>query len=118
MDRYGSTPLELDRLAEHCFQRAGVIVLRISYEYIVKDQGDPFSKAGNNAMESSNKVLCAWDMVNQMPILRYIPEWFSGPGFQKQARLWRPLSCHDQVAFQFRQVANAAGTAEPSFTLR
>ncbi|KAJ7579388.1 hypothetical protein C8J56DRAFT_796263, partial [Mycena floridula] len=23
--------------------------------------------------------------------VRYIPEWLPGAGFQKQARLWRPL---------------------------
>ncbi|KAJ7584293.1 hypothetical protein C8J56DRAFT_829584 [Mycena floridula] len=58
-------------------------------------------------------------MVNQMSILRYIPEWFSGPGFQKQARLWRPLyPAMIDLPFNVVKSQMAAGTAEPSFTSR
>ncbi|KAJ7575001.1 hypothetical protein C8J56DRAFT_458033 [Mycena floridula] len=58
-------------------------------------------------------------MVNQMSILRYIPEWFSGPGFQKQPRLWRPLY-PSMIDLPFNVVKSqmAAATAEPSFTSR
>ncbi|KAJ7584337.1 cytochrome P450 [Mycena floridula] len=111
---------EPDRLAEHCFQHAGAIVLRVSYGYTAKDQDDPFIKAGNDAMESFNKGCAPGTyMVNQMPILRYIPEWFPGAGFQKQARLWRPLyPAMIDLPFNFVKSQMAAGTAEPSFTSR
>jgi len=29
---------------------------------------------------------------NQVSLVKYVPEWFPGAGFQKKARLWRKLS--------------------------
>ncbi|KAF8911208.1 cytochrome P450 [Mucidula mucida] len=82
-----------NRLLDHCFQHAGAIILRVAYGYTVKDHDDEFVKAGNDAMDSFNKGCSPGVfMVNQMPfVLRYVPEWVPGAGFQKTARLWRPL---------------------------
>jgi len=111
---------EPDHLHDHCFQHAGAIILRVAYGYMAKDKDDEFIKAGNDAMDSFNKGCAPGTfMVNQMPILRYVPEWFPGAGFQKMARLWLPLyPAMVDLPFNFVKQEIAAGTAEPSFTAR
>ncbi|KAF5358663.1 hypothetical protein D9758_007688 [Tetrapyrgos nigripes] len=107
-----------ERLFDHCFQHAGAIILRVAYGYKAKDRDDEFIRAGNNAMESFNEG-CSPSrfMVNQLPILQYIPEWVPGAGFQKTARLWRPLyGLMVKIPFDFVKQQMAAGTAEESFT--
>ncbi|KAJ7598144.1 cytochrome P450 [Mycena floridula] len=112
--------LNPDRLDHHCFQHAGAIVLRVAYGYIAQESDDPYIKAGNDAMESFNKG-CAPGayMVNQIPILRYLPEWFPGADFKRMARLWRPLfSAMVDLPFNFVKRQMAEGMAESSFTSR
>ncbi|KAF9012110.1 cytochrome P450 [Hymenopellis radicata] len=105
-------------LFEHCFHHAGAIILRVAYGYEVKDNDDEFVKAGNDAMVSFNKGCSPGAfMVNQMPFLRHVPEWVPGAGFQKTARLWRPLyPAMVDSPFNFVKKALANGTAEESFT--
>ena len=51
---------------------AGAIILRVAYGYQVKDHGDEFVKAGNDAMDSFNKGCSPGAfMVNQMPIREF-----------------------------------------------
>ncbi|THU82832.1 cytochrome P450 [Dendrothele bispora CBS 962.96] len=107
-----------ENLFDHCFHRhAGAIILRVAYGYRAKDHDDEFIKAGNTAMQSFNEG-CSPSrfMVNQLPILQYVPEWMPGAGFQRTARLWRPLySIMVKTPFNFVKEQLAAGTAEDSF---
>ncbi|KAI3611715.1 cytochrome p450 [Moniliophthora roreri] len=99
-----------EKLLDHCFQcvalrfkrintpltimhrHAGAIVLRVAYGYKAKDNNDPIVIAANEAMETLSKSLAPGAfLVNQIPILRFLPEWFPGAGFKKTARLWAPL---------------------------
>ncbi|KAJ8096416.1 hypothetical protein PM082_011579 [Marasmius tenuissimus] len=107
-----------DRLEHHCFQHAGAIVLRVAYGYTAKDYDDEFVDAGNTAMKSFNEGCTPGAfMVNNLPALRFIPEWVPGAGFQKQARLWRPLfGKMVDMPFEFVKKQLSAGTAENSFT--
>ncbi|KAG7094385.1 hypothetical protein E1B28_007985 [Marasmius oreades] len=109
-----------DRLVENTFQHAGAIILRVAYGYTAKDYDDPFVNAGNTAMDSFNKGCTPGAyMVNNLPILQYIPEWVPGAGFQKQARLWRPLfGLMVDTPFNYVKQELSAGTAEDSFTAR
>ncbi|KAF9257588.1 cytochrome P450 [Marasmius fiardii PR-910] len=109
-----------DRLVHHCFQHAGAIVLRVAYGYTAKDYDDPFVDAGNTAMETFNKGCTPGAyLVNNLPILRHVPEWVPGAGFQKQARLWRPLfGTMVDNPFNFVKQELSAGTAEDSFTAK
>uniref|UniRef100_A0A0W0F3X5 Putative cytochrome P450 n=1 Tax=Moniliophthora roreri TaxID=221103 RepID=A0A0W0F3X5_MONRR len=107
-----------EKLLDHCFQHAGAIVLRVAYGYKAKDNNDPIVIAANEAMETLSKSLAPGAfLVNQIPILRFLPEWFPGAGFKKTARLWAPLyDAMVDIPFNFVVKQLAAGTAEKSFT--
>ncbi|KAK7023504.1 hypothetical protein VNI00_016722 [Paramarasmius palmivorus] len=109
-----------ERLMEHCFQHAGAIVLRVAYGYVAKDHDDEFVEAGNVAMKSFNEGCTPGAyMVNNLPILQHVPEWVPGAGFQKVARLGRPLFGNMvDTPFNFVKRELAAGTAEDSFTAK
>ncbi|KAJ7598124.1 cytochrome P450 [Mycena floridula] len=109
-----------EELVNHCFQHAGSIVLRVAYGYTAKDTDDPFIKAANEAMESFNKGCAPGTyMVNQLPILRHVPEWFPGAEFKRMARLWRQLFfAMVDLPFEFVKSQMAEGMAESSFTAR
>ncbi|KIY61912.1 cytochrome P450 [Cylindrobasidium torrendii FP15055 ss-10] len=108
------SPTELER---HCFHHAGAIILRVAYGYEALENDDPMVKVGNEAMDTFNKGCAPGSfMVNQIPALKYVPEWFPGAGFQTTARLWRHWY-GDMVntPFDFVKKSLANGTAEDSF---
>ncbi|KAF9045250.1 cytochrome P450 [Panaeolus papilionaceus] len=55
-------------------------------------------------------------LVNFIPILRFVPEWFPGAGFQRQGRIWRECAekfCNIPFADVKEDIKN--GTAKVSF---
>ncbi|KAJ3757779.1 cytochrome P450 [Lentinula raphanica] len=56
-------------------------------------------------------------LVDQIPILRYIPEWFPGAGFKAKARIWSELrETMTNIPFGLTKEQVAAGIATPSLT--
>ncbi|KAK7029402.1 hypothetical protein VNI00_014656 [Paramarasmius palmivorus] len=89
-----------------------------AYGYKAKDTEDEIVRAANDAMETLSKAIAPGAfLVNQIPILRFVPEWFPGAGFKKTARIWAPLyDAMIDVPFNFAVEQLTAGTAEDSFT--
>ncbi|KAL1682657.1 cytochrome P450 [Schizophyllum commune] len=54
-------------------------------------------------------------LVNVLPVLKYVPAWFPGAGFQRQAREWRDM-LHNAVNRPFREVKERTTALMPSFT--
>ncbi|KAG6808632.1 hypothetical protein H0H93_016669, partial [Arthromyces matolae] len=76
-------------LATHVRHTAGAIILRISHGYEVKDHNDPLVELADKAMEQfSISMAPGAFLVDVLPILRHIPAWFPGAGFQKKAKEW------------------------------
>jgi hypothetical protein len=64
--------------------------MKIGYGIVVQESDDPYISI---AEEVSNGVAEAAIpgafLVDSFPILKYVPSWFPGAGFQKKAARWR-----------------------------
>ncbi|KAJ4477816.1 cytochrome P450 [Lentinula edodes] len=55
--------------------------------------------------------------VDQLPILKYVPEWFPGASFKRKAREWSKMRVKmTELTFNFVKQKIAMGTATPSLT--
>ena len=64
--------------------------MRIAYGIAVQESDDPYISIAqvvmNGASEAGNPG-AFW--VDFFPILKYVPSWFPGAGFQRKAARWR-----------------------------
>ncbi|KAG1756030.1 cytochrome P450 [Suillus lakei] len=107
-----------DQLQEHVRHTAGAIILRISYGYEVKENNDPFVDLADRALEEFSRATAHGAfMVDIMPSLTKIPEWFPGAGFKRLAREWHE-TVEEMVSAPYKFVKDqmAAGIAPKSFT--
>ncbi|KDQ59104.1 hypothetical protein JAAARDRAFT_33832 [Jaapia argillacea MUCL 33604] len=67
-------------------------ILDVMYGIRVKDQDDDYVKTAEDFMDSliETGVPGAF-LVDILPILKYVPAWFPGAGFQKKAEHWREV---------------------------
>ncbi|KAF8624702.1 hypothetical protein AX17_007033 [Amanita inopinata Kibby_2008] len=105
-------------LASHIRTTAGAIILRISHGYMIKEEEDPFVAIADTAMDQfSLSTAPGVFLVNLVPALNYLPDWFPGTGFKRIGREWRKtLYEMVEAPYQFVIKQMDAGTAEPSFT--
>ncbi|OBZ79585.1 O-methylsterigmatocystin oxidoreductase [Grifola frondosa] len=69
---------------------AGLLIMSLSYDIEVLPDGDPYVEMAEAAIQSITATTNAGSyLVDSLPILKYIPEWFPGADFQRQARVWR-----------------------------
>ncbi|OJA15899.1 hypothetical protein AZE42_09067, partial [Rhizopogon vesiculosus] len=75
---------EPGELMKHVQHTAGAVILRISYGYEVQEKNDPFVDLADRAVVifSESSAPGAW-MVNIIPSLAKVPEWFPGAGFKR-----------------------------------
>ncbi|KAG2156217.1 cytochrome P450 [Suillus clintonianus] len=107
-----------DQLQAHVRHTAGAIILRISYGYEVIENDDPFVEIADRALDQfSQCVAPSAFMVDNMPFLAKVPEWFPGAGFKRMAREWHK-TLEDMAAAPYKLVQDqmAAGIAPKSFT--
>ena len=72
---------------------AGETVLSIAYGIRTKQENDPYIEAAEEAVLSL--VVAAIPgafLVDSIPLLKYVPEWFPGASFQRKARRWHKLA--------------------------
>lgn len=67
-------------------------IMKVVYDINIKDSADPYISASEAILESlaAAGVPGAY-LVDVPPILKYVPSWVPGAGFQKQASLWKTL---------------------------
>ncbi|KEY75191.1 hypothetical protein S7711_01632 [Stachybotrys chartarum IBT 7711] len=83
-------------LRHHLHSLSGSVMLRILYNYKTDpDKKDPLVIVSNKVMDEFSKATSpgTW-MVDLIPWLRYVPEWFPGAEFKKTAKLWRDHLMH------------------------
>lgn len=74
--RYYSTTVSID--------------LDISYAIDVSENNDPYVVIAEKALEGFNMAsLPGTFLAEVMPLLKYIPAWIPGAGFQKKAKEWK-----------------------------
>ncbi|KAG1905769.1 cytochrome P450 [Suillus fuscotomentosus] len=107
-----------EQLQAHIRHTSGAIILRISHGYEVKENNDPFVDLADRAMNQlSRSNDTGAFMVNVMPWLAKVPEWFPGAGFKCLAREWRQtLEELVEAPHKFVKDQIAAGVARVSFT--
>ncbi|KAF8811640.1 cytochrome P450 [Phlegmacium glaucopus] len=115
LPRLLDAPNELLNISRHAMGGMG---LSLSYGIEIKENDDPFIDLAETAVKSiSAAASFGAFLVDVIPILKYVPEFVPGAGFQKKAREWRKL----QEDFRERPYsasieAIAAGQARASFT--
>ena len=67
--------------------------MSVAYGLEVKPKNDPYIKTAEQGVHPlvAAGVPGAF-LVDVLPILKYVPEWMPGAGFQKKAKEWRKLA--------------------------
>jgi len=79
-----------ENIMEHIRREAGSVILRIAYGYNAEThKNDPLIDLAGEAMDQFGQAAVpgAW-LVDVMPFLRYLPDWFPGTGFKRTAKEW------------------------------
>ena len=66
--------------------------MSMTYGVDVKENDDPLIALAEAALKSaSDSIVPGAFLVDMIPILKYVPEFVPGAGFQKKARIWRKV---------------------------
>ncbi|EJD42947.1 putative CyP450 monooxygenase [Auricularia subglabra TFB-10046 SS5] len=83
---------------EHIRHWTAASIMSLAYNIDVAHEGDPWVKLADSAFEVMTAAgLPGRYAVDWLPILRYVPAWFPGAGFQTQARESRAIA--DRIRF-------------------
>ena len=92
---------------------AAAVVLQITYGYSIDRKGvDPLVDMIEHAMNNLSHafVPLSW-VVDSVPAIKYLPDWFPGMSYRKTAQEWRAINeaaAGLPYAFVLRQMANNA----------
>ncbi|KAJ7888842.1 cytochrome P450 [Mycena leptocephala] len=106
-----------DGFMDHFRHMAGEIIMYVAYGIDVKPANDPYVTLAEAAVHSLADVGGPGRfLVDLIPLLKYVPEWFPGAGFKRQASIWRSLA-RSMVDTPFAQAKLniAMGNAPHSF---
>ncbi|KIM89841.1 hypothetical protein PILCRDRAFT_812637 [Piloderma croceum F 1598] len=107
-----------DNYLAHVRRATGAIIMMIAYGHKVGSQGDRYVKLADEALATmSTAGEPGAFLVNFVPSLQYVPEWFPGAGFKRKAKAWRKLSqamLNDPYEMTKRKILE--GTARSSMT--
>lgn len=77
-------------ILSHLRFMAGDFILTITYGIEVKDNDDKFLLTAENAMAAMAAAGNGTNyLVDLFPILKYVPSWFPGAKFKREAKAWR-----------------------------
>ncbi|KAL5520727.1 hypothetical protein ACEPAF_2729 [Sanghuangporus sanghuang] len=79
------------KYADHIRYSAGELIMKVGYGYQVAEKHDPYIELVERAMESATEAQ-RFFLVNALPALQYLPEWFPGAQFLTTAKIGRDLS--------------------------
>ncbi|KAJ3563160.1 hypothetical protein NP233_g9121 [Leucocoprinus birnbaumii] len=107
-----------DGLSKHIRRTAGAIILHISHGYEVQGSNDPFIEVADIALEQfSLSTAPAKFLVNLIPSLSLVPDWFPGTRFKTIAREWaKKLEEMIEGPHQYVKDQMSSGSATSSFT--
>lgn len=103
---------------QHIRRNSSAVIMKIAYGYSVEKDNDHFVAIAEEALRVGSLAGAPgrW-LVDSFPILQYLPEWFPGCGFKRQAREWgTQLYTQSLEPHNFVKRELAAGRAVPSFT--
>ncbi|KAI0470582.1 cytochrome P450 [Xylariaceae sp. FL0804] len=107
-----------ENLRGHLKKQAGAIILKITFGYTIEtSKPDPLVELADEAMRQFGSFLVpgVW-LVDTIPALRYLPDWFPGTRFKQIAKQGRlKLTEFTEVPLQFVKKQMARGNYEPSY---
>ncbi|KAG8214176.1 cytochrome P450 [Butyriboletus roseoflavus] len=105
-------------LVNHIRSATGSIILKVTYGYTVQEEKDTFIKLTEKTMAMFSRVAAPGAyLVDVIPALQYLPEWFPGMGFLQDAKKCHHLLAESNVRpHQYVVEQMAAGTAIPSLS--
>ncbi|PBK62165.1 cytochrome P450 [Armillaria solidipes] len=106
-----------DKFDHHISHRIVSFILSITYGYEVEEDGDALVELVDRAMASFSEVTVPGAfLVDQMPFLRFLPEWIPGMAFKSKARQWaKDLDDMVNVPYKFTERQMATGVENTSF---
>ena len=64
--------------------------MKIGYGIAVQETNDPYISVAEDVLDGLTRAgVPGTFLVDLIPILKYVPSWFPGAGFQKKAARWR-----------------------------
>ncbi|KAK0462941.1 cytochrome P450 [Desarmillaria tabescens] len=102
----------IPKLSRNMFGR---LILAITYGIDIKHEGDPYIRNAETAMQAAAACMNAGSfLVDASPILRFVPDWFSGT-FKHKAKEWRKaITAMPVMPVAFVKQSIEDGTAEHS----
>ena len=65
-------------------------IMKIGYGIAIQESDDPYVSIAEEALDGIAQAgIPGAFLVDLFPILKYVPSWFPGAGFQKKASRWR-----------------------------
>ncbi|KAJ7495381.1 cytochrome P450 [Mycena latifolia] len=107
-----------DAFFDHLCHMAAELIMEVTYGIHVKSSDDPFIALVHQAVHAASMASVPGAfLVNTFPYLKYIPTWFPGAGFKRQAKKWRKL-LHSALDAPFAETKRLmeSGKAPRSFT--
>ncbi|KDR74419.1 hypothetical protein GALMADRAFT_99443 [Galerina marginata CBS 339.88] len=93
----------------------GDTILSVTYGISVKTEDDYFIKLAESLVNALTEVARAPFLVDMFPVLRFLPHWLPGAGFQRKAKEWKRLGIETRTKpFTYVKTELAMGTAVPS----
>ncbi|QRV90769.1 cytochrome P450 family protein [Ceratobasidium sp. AG-Ba] len=114
LQRLESSP---ECFVKHIQRAVASVVLRYSYGHDVPEGPDPLVELINSSLTTASLALSGSSyLVDYLPFLKYIPEWFPGSTFKSQAREWGALRRQSiDVPFQEARQKLGLGIIKPCF---
>ncbi|KAJ7146856.1 cytochrome P450 [Mycena epipterygia] len=113
--RFLHTP---DAFREHIRQMAGEVIMSVAYGIDVLPVNDPYLAVAEEAAQTAiQAAIPGRFLVDSIPMLKHVPDWFPGARFKLLAKEWKELAralTDSPFAEVKRQMAS--GTAPHSFT--
>ncbi|KAI0920701.1 hypothetical protein AcW1_002368 [Taiwanofungus camphoratus] len=100
----------------HLRHMAGALIVGVSYGLEVKPKDDPYVETAEKALHAISMAGNAGAyLVDSIPTLKYVPAWFPGAKFKREAAEWRK-ACRAMLEVPFAAVKKAIsdGIASPS----
>ncbi|KAI0029194.1 cytochrome P450 [Vararia minispora EC-137] len=106
-----------DQVSDMLRKCAGSIILKIAYGYDVAQEGkDPVIDVVDDGMRQLDVLLSAQWLVDLMPFLKGVPEWFPGASFKQTVKAYRKtLDTMADLPFTMIKKKMREGTAEHCF---
>ncbi|KAJ7283162.1 cytochrome P450 [Mycena rebaudengoi] len=106
-----------EEVMNHIKHMNGALIMSIAYGIDTLPSNDPYMETAEGAIDAIMQAgVPGRYLVDLLPILKYVPAWFVGAGFKRQARQWKKLTDKMiQLPFQAAKRLVTDGTAPPSY---